>query len=478
VTIPGDYNGDFQVDAADYVIYRDTFGQTGPGLAADGSGNEIIDQADYDVWRAHFGDVLNAPGAFTITGPLGVQTQNANTVTWTPSEGATSYRFVLSQQPNVSAPLYDEIVATNSRPIELQNGTYYVGITAINAAGMTQATNYAFSYVIDVPNEDQLIFVSSFKYGVTATSNYPPVSLTFNTTEAADYHCTNMASNAGLLAEPWDFQSIHFKAMLSVATVSLENRATIQDGVFYNAVGWIVAMDKVDLFAGNPLSPITTQNGAVLSGVQGVWTGANADGSAASSKCNNWTVTTGTVNAGNLNGTGTNWLFQAGVPCNSTQRLYCVGTMQSNAYHTFTFDDLTVGTTVPATYNSIPGFTFGGSWNVSNDTLGGQLTTTGNYVNLTQPVTTAAWTGDLKFSIPTLAAGAAGLAGFMVNAKNAGGTVLDSVTINPVDPGQLRPQAQFHLPVAGATSYEFVRIENPNAPGAPAPIDSLRIVVP
>ena len=93
-------------------------------------------------------------------------------------------------------------------------------------------------------------------------------------------------------------------------------------------------------------------------------------------------------------------------------------------------------------------------------------------------MTTAAWTGNLRFSVPTLAAGAAGLAGFTVNAKNASGTVLDPVTVGPVDPGESRPQAQFHLLLAGAATYEFVRIENPNAPGAPAPIDTLRVVVP
>ena len=44
--LPGDYNGDGVVDAADYVVWRDGLGAT-------------FTQSDYDVWRAHFGQTLN-----------------------------------------------------------------------------------------------------------------------------------------------------------------------------------------------------------------------------------------------------------------------------------------------------------------------------------------------------------------------------------------------------------------------------------
>jgi hypothetical protein len=51
----GDYNQNGVVDAADYVVWRNTLGQMGAGLVADGNGNGQIDPGDYDVWRAHFG---------------------------------------------------------------------------------------------------------------------------------------------------------------------------------------------------------------------------------------------------------------------------------------------------------------------------------------------------------------------------------------------------------------------------------------
>jgi uncharacterized protein YkwD len=51
----GDYNQNGVVDAADYLVWRNTLGQTGASLAADGNASGVIDAGDYDVWRANFG---------------------------------------------------------------------------------------------------------------------------------------------------------------------------------------------------------------------------------------------------------------------------------------------------------------------------------------------------------------------------------------------------------------------------------------
>ena len=53
--VPGDFNGDSVVDAADYTVWRDTFGLTGTGLAADGDNNGTVDELDYDFWKQAFG---------------------------------------------------------------------------------------------------------------------------------------------------------------------------------------------------------------------------------------------------------------------------------------------------------------------------------------------------------------------------------------------------------------------------------------
>jgi hypothetical protein len=43
------------VDAADFVVWRPSVGQTGAGLTDDGNGNGAIDFGEHDVWRANFG---------------------------------------------------------------------------------------------------------------------------------------------------------------------------------------------------------------------------------------------------------------------------------------------------------------------------------------------------------------------------------------------------------------------------------------
>lgn len=61
----GDYNHNGVVDAADYVVWRDTAGQTGTGLAADGNGDNVVDANDYNYWRARFG---NTAGSGSLAG--------------------------------------------------------------------------------------------------------------------------------------------------------------------------------------------------------------------------------------------------------------------------------------------------------------------------------------------------------------------------------------------------------------------------
>ena len=56
VFVPGDYNRNGVVDAADYTVWRDTLGQSvADYAAADGNGSGVIDQDDYEVWKNNFG---------------------------------------------------------------------------------------------------------------------------------------------------------------------------------------------------------------------------------------------------------------------------------------------------------------------------------------------------------------------------------------------------------------------------------------
>jgi hypothetical protein len=68
---PGDFNDDGQVDAADYVVWRNTLGATGLplGSGADGNGNGIVDVGDHQVWRDHYGEQAAGAASGSIQVP-------------------------------------------------------------------------------------------------------------------------------------------------------------------------------------------------------------------------------------------------------------------------------------------------------------------------------------------------------------------------------------------------------------------------
>jgi len=69
--IPGDYNQNGVVDAADYTVWRKTLGQSVAelGTGADGNGNGAIEANDYTVWRANFGDTVAGSGSLSSSVP-------------------------------------------------------------------------------------------------------------------------------------------------------------------------------------------------------------------------------------------------------------------------------------------------------------------------------------------------------------------------------------------------------------------------
>ncbi len=63
--LPGDYNGNGVVDAADYVVWRDSLGHSGADLAADGNRDGVINADDYSVWKNNFGSAAATGGGLT-----------------------------------------------------------------------------------------------------------------------------------------------------------------------------------------------------------------------------------------------------------------------------------------------------------------------------------------------------------------------------------------------------------------------------
>jgi glucose/arabinose dehydrogenase len=65
IKMAGDYDGDNDVDTADYDMWRESFGTTGRGMlpTADGNNNNTVDAADYVVWRKNLSASMPGAGA-------------------------------------------------------------------------------------------------------------------------------------------------------------------------------------------------------------------------------------------------------------------------------------------------------------------------------------------------------------------------------------------------------------------------------
>lgn len=63
VNLPGDFNGDGVVDAADYTVWRDNLSSSESVLNGNGDGSGTVDVADYTLWKQNFG--ASAFGAST-----------------------------------------------------------------------------------------------------------------------------------------------------------------------------------------------------------------------------------------------------------------------------------------------------------------------------------------------------------------------------------------------------------------------------
>jgi hypothetical protein len=63
--LPGDFNFNGIVDAADYTVWRDTLGST-TDLRADATGTGGVNQLDYEVWKENFGNTLGSTGAGSV----------------------------------------------------------------------------------------------------------------------------------------------------------------------------------------------------------------------------------------------------------------------------------------------------------------------------------------------------------------------------------------------------------------------------
>jgi hypothetical protein len=66
--LAGDYDGDNDVDGADFLVWQRSFGAVGSN-PADGNGNNVVDAADLTIWKNNFGAVGAASAAAAVPEP-------------------------------------------------------------------------------------------------------------------------------------------------------------------------------------------------------------------------------------------------------------------------------------------------------------------------------------------------------------------------------------------------------------------------
>lgn len=64
--IPGDFNRDGIVDAADYTVWRNSLGMSGENLEADGVRNGVVDEWDYLLWKQNYGRTMLPSGLVAV----------------------------------------------------------------------------------------------------------------------------------------------------------------------------------------------------------------------------------------------------------------------------------------------------------------------------------------------------------------------------------------------------------------------------
>jgi autotransporter-associated beta strand protein len=157
--LQGDYNHDHQVDAADYAVWRDSFGQTGVGLAADGNGDGVVNQPDYDLWNSSVGDTsggallvnggtLKAP---TITGDL---TMSGGILAPGAAPAARTIGGTLTENAGVLQVLIGGTFAgINFDQIQVGGNAAVGGILSVQLFnGFAPALNQTFQFLTSVGN--------------------------------------------------------------------------------------------------------------------------------------------------------------------------------------------------------------------------------------------------------------------------------------------------------------------------------------
>jgi hypothetical protein len=142
-TLPGDYNGDNVIDAADYVVWRKTLG-TAAALPNDATPPDVT-QEDYGPWQTNFSGTLPTPAApMDLTATPAVAQVN---LSWTDNaNNETGFAIDRRIGPSGLFTQIDTVGANNTAYVNTgltANVTYEYQVRALNSAGSSAPSNTA-----------------------------------------------------------------------------------------------------------------------------------------------------------------------------------------------------------------------------------------------------------------------------------------------------------------------------------------------
>lgn len=70
--LPGDFNLDGTVDAADYTVFRDNLGQSDAALNGNGNGSGTVTSLDYDIWVSNYGNSSSTSASTSVPEPSSI----------------------------------------------------------------------------------------------------------------------------------------------------------------------------------------------------------------------------------------------------------------------------------------------------------------------------------------------------------------------------------------------------------------------
>jgi len=166
---PGDYDDDSDADGHDFLIWQRQLGTSvPPGTGADGNSNGTVDAIDLLLWKNSFGKT--GPDRLTVYfNPTGVETTAATVLTSTASVANSLADPALSRVASLNG---NAVVVDSDRPHFIDNiaiGTSWADVATVNVPRLTLEVNTVNGQTRLVNNSSQSIDLAY--YEILSASN-------------------------------------------------------------------------------------------------------------------------------------------------------------------------------------------------------------------------------------------------------------------------------------------------------------------